>query len=189
MLRLSQTMCHRVLRAALLSKSRKKRPKSFSVRLSPTTPSTLPVGDVEGGDQALSAVAGVLDLPPLDLARHHRQSRRDALQRLNAGHLVDGNGATSVIGAGCSLIDLADVGALAVESGIGLRGQPVTEAMGFEVGLFFKKRPTERCEMLGPTPRRIASAAISRSLQWLIRRPLSHVVSQLIATSAEMVCG
>jgi hypothetical protein len=108
---------------------------------------------------------------------------------LNAGHLVDGNGAMSVIGAGCSLIDLADVGALAVESGIGLLGQPVTEAMGFEVGLFFKKRPTERCEMLGTTPRRIASAAISRWLQWLIGRSLSDGFSQVIATSAQICWG
>ena len=40
--------------------------------------------------------------------------------------------------------------------------------MGLEVGLFFKKRPTERCEMLGTRPRRMASSAISRWLQWLI---------------------
>ena len=33
-----------------------------------------------------------------------------------------------------------------------------------------KKRPTERCEMLGTRPRRIASSAISRWLQWLIGR-------------------
>ena len=30
-------------------------------------------GDVEGGDQGLSAMAAVLELAPLDLARHHRQ--------------------------------------------------------------------------------------------------------------------
>jgi len=102
-------------------------------------------GDVEGGDQGLSAMAAVLELAPLDLARHHRQPRRDALQRLNAGHLVDGNRAMGVVGAGRSLVNLADVGALGIEGGIGLRGQPVTDAMRFEVGLFFKKRPTERC--------------------------------------------
>jgi hypothetical protein len=33
-------------------------------------------------------VAPVLELAPLDLVRHHRQPRRDALQGLNAGHLV-----------------------------------------------------------------------------------------------------
>src|SRR5580693_6691707 len=42
-LRLSQTMSHRVLAAALLSKLSRKRAKSCSVRLSPTTPATLPL--------------------------------------------------------------------------------------------------------------------------------------------------
>ena len=122
-------------------------------------------GDVEGGDQGLSAVAAVLELTPLDLARHHRQPWRDALQRLNAGHLVDRNRAMGVVGPGRSLVNLADVGALGIEGGIGLRGQPGPDAMWFEVGLFFKKRPTERCEMLGTKPRRMASSAISRWLQ------------------------
>ena len=53
--------------------------------------------------------------------------------------------------------------------------------MRFEVGLFFKNRPTERCEMLGTRPRRIASSAISRWLQWLIGRSLSDGFSQVIA--------
>ena len=91
-------------------------------------------------------------------------------KRFNAGHLVDGNRATGVVDAGRSLVNLADVGALGIEGGIGLRGQPVTDAMWFEVGLFFKKRPTERCEMRGTRPRRMASSAISRWLQWLIGR-------------------
>ena len=117
-------------------------------------------GNIEGGDQGLSAVAAVLELTPLDLARHHRQPRCDALQGLDAGHLVDGDRAMGVIGGGRSLVNCADIRALGVEGGIGLRGQPVTDAMRFEVGLFFKKRPTERCEMLGISPRRIASPAI-----------------------------
>jgi hypothetical protein len=82
-------------------------------------------------------MAAILELTPFDLARHHRQPRRDALQCLNAGHLVDRNRAMGVIGAGCSLVDLADVGAFGIEGGIRLRGQPVTEAMWLEVGLFF----------------------------------------------------
>ena len=146
-------------------------------------------GDVESGDQGLSAMAAVLELAPLDLARHHRQPRRDALQRLNAGHLVDGDRAMGVIGAGRSLVNLADVGALGIEGGIGLRGQPVTDAMWLEVGLFFKKRPTERCEMLGTRPRRMASSAISRWLQWLIGRSLSDGFSQVIATTAQICSG
>src|SRR6266849_5150810 len=140
-------------------------------------------GDVEGGDQGLSAMAAVLELTPLDLARHH------PLQRLNAGHLVDGNRAMGVVGAGRSLVNLADVGALGIEGGIGLRGQPVTDAMWFEVGLFFKKRPTERCEMLGTRPRRMASSAISRWLQWLMGRSLSDGFSQVIAITAQICSG
>ena len=45
--------------------------------------------------------------------------------------------------------------------------------MRLEVGLFFKKRPTERCEMFGTMPRRMASSAISRWLHWLMGRSLS----------------
>src|ERR1700682_3209942 len=146
-------------------------------------------GNVECGDQGLNAVAAVLELTPLDLARHHRQPRRDALQGLDAGHLVDRDRAMGVVAGGRSLVNRADVRALGVESGIGLRGQPITEAMGFEVGLFFKKRPTERCEMLGTRLRRMASAAISRWLQWLIGRSLSDGFSQVIATTAQICWG
>ena len=43
MLRLSQTISHRVLAAALLSKVSRNRAKSCSVRVSPITPVTLPI--------------------------------------------------------------------------------------------------------------------------------------------------
>ena len=189
MLRLSQTMSQRVLGATPLSKLAE---KPCEVLLRPGVADhafDLAGGDIEGGDQGLSAMAAVLELTPLDLARLHRQARRDALQRLNAGHLVDGNRATGVVGGGRSLVNRADVGALGVEGGIGLRGQPVTDAMRFEVGLFFKKRPTERCEMLGTKPRRMASSAISRWLQWLIGRSLSDGFSQVIAITAQICSG
>jgi hypothetical protein len=95
-----------------------------------------------------------------------------------------------LIGAGgCSLLHLTDIGALGIKGGIGLWGQPVTDAMRLEVGLFFKKRPTERCEMLGTRPRRIASSAISRWLQWLIGRSLSAGFSQVIAINAQICSG
>jgi hypothetical protein len=94
-----------------------------------------------------------------------------------------------VIGAGCSLVNLTDVSALCIEGRIGLWGQPVTDAMRLEVGLFFKKRPTERCEMFGTRPRRIASSAISRWLQWLIGRSLSDGFSQVIAMTAQICSG
>src|ERR1700724_661925 len=56
--------------------------------------------DIESGDQGLRAVAAILELAPLDLAGLHWQSRRGALQGLNAGHLVDRGGAMALIGAG-----------------------------------------------------------------------------------------
>src|ERR1700726_2611613 len=145
--------------------------------------------DIETGDQGLRAVAAILEFAPLDLARLHRQPRRDALQRLNAGHLVDRDCAMALVGAGCGLVNLTDVGAFGVKGRIGFWRQPVTKAMRFEVGLFFKKRPTERCDMLGTWPRRMASSAISRWLQWLIGRSLSDGFSQVIATIAQICSG
>jgi hypothetical protein len=67
--------------------------------------------------------------------------------------------------------------------------QPVTKAVRFKVGLFFKKRPTECCEMFETRPRRIASSAISRWLQWLIGRSLSDGFSQVIAITAQTCSG
>src|ERR1700683_2608806 len=146
-------------------------------------------GDIETGDQGLRAVAAIFELAALDLARLHRQSRRGALQGLNAGHLVDRYRAMAVIGTGCGLVNLADVSAFGVKGRIGFRRQPIKKAMRCEVGLFFKKRPTERCEMLGTRPRRIASSAISRWLQWLIGRSLSDGLSQVIAITAQICSG
>src|SRR5271170_451349 len=146
-------------------------------------------GDIKTGDQGLSAVAAIFELASLDFARLHRQSRRGALQGLNASHLVDRYRAMSVVGTGRGLINLADVGAFGVKGRIGFRRQPITKAMRFEVGLFFKKRPTERCEMPGTRPRRIASSAISRWLQWLIGRSLSDGLSQVIAITAQICSG
>jgi hypothetical protein len=79
----------------------------------------------------------------------------------------------ALVGVRCGLVNLTDVGAFGVKGRIGFWRQPVTKAMRFKVGLFFKKRPTERCEMFETKPRRIASSAISRWLQWLIGRSLS----------------
>src|ERR1700732_2027113 len=145
--------------------------------------------DIESRDQGLRAVAAILELAPLDLARLHWQSRRGALQGLNAGHFVDRERAMALLGAGCGLVNLTDVGAFGVKGRIGFWRQPVTKAMRFEVGLFFKKRPTERCEMFETRPRRIASSAISRWLQWLIGRSLSHGFSQVIAIPAQICSG
>src|SRR5215467_9961185 len=146
-------------------------------------------GDIEGRNQGLSAVAAILELTSLDLAGRHRQSRRDAFEGLDAGHLVDRDGAMGVIGSGRGFVDRTDVRALGIEGGIRLRGQPVADAMWLEVGFFFKKRPTERCEMFGTRPRRMASSAISRWLQWLMGLSLSDGLSHVIATRAQICSG
>src|ERR1700716_121216 len=157
MLRLSQTISHRVLAAALAQQGVE---KTCKVLLGPGVadhPGDFADRDIETGDQGLRAVAAILEFARLDLARLHRQPRRDALQRLNAGHLVDRDCPMALVGAGCGLVNLTDVGAFGVKGRIGFWRQPVTKAMRFEVGLFFKKRPTERCEMFETRPRRIAS--------------------------------
>src|SRR3977135_1104998 len=59
----------------------------------------------------------------------------------------------------------------------------------FHEEAFFKKRPTERCEIFETRPRRIASSAISRWLQWLIGRSLSDGFSQVIAITAQICPG
>jgi hypothetical protein len=112
-------------------------------------------GNIERGDQGFGAVPDILELPPFDVPWLYRQVRGGAFQRLDAGHLVDRNSLHALPGGGGRgrLIHRADVGALAVEVRIRLRGQPVTVAVRLEVGLFFKKRPTEPCEMLVTMPR------------------------------------
>jgi hypothetical protein len=152
-------------------------------------PFDLAGGNVEGSDQGLSAVASVLELTSLDPAWYHRQTWSDALQGLNAGHLVDGDDAMAVLRTRRSPVDRANVGTFGVEARIGLGGQPVTDAMRLEVGFFFKKRPTERCEMHENSPRLIASSAISRWVQWLIGRSLSDGFSQVIAINAQICSG
>jgi hypothetical protein len=99
-------------------------------------------------------VPGILEFAPFGVSRLHRQAWCGAFQCLDTGHLVDRNGLHALFGgAGGRLINRADVGALGVELGIGLWGQPVTAAMRLEIGLFFLKRPTEPCEMLSTMPR------------------------------------
>ena len=99
-------------------------------------------------------MADIFELPPFDVAGLHRQAWGGAFQRLNTSHLVDRNGLHALFGGGGGgLIHRADVGALRVELGIRLGRQPVTVAMRLEIGLFFKNRPTEPCEMFLTMPR------------------------------------
>jgi hypothetical protein len=55
-------------------------------------------GDVEGGDQHLSAVSTIFEFVPFDLARHHGQVRRNPFRGQNANLLVDGDDAMVLIG-------------------------------------------------------------------------------------------
>jgi len=96
----------------------------------------------------------ILELAPLDMPRLHRQGRGGTLQRLNAGHLVDRHGVHVLLGGRrCRLVDGADIGALGVEFRVRLGRQPIAVAMRLEVRSFFKKRPTEPCEILLTMPR------------------------------------
>lgn len=108
----------------------------------------------------------VLELASLDVPGLHRQARGGTFQRLDAGHLVDRNGLhTLLCGGGGRLIHRADIGALRVEVGIRLSCQPVTIEMRLEIGLFFKNRPTEPCEILLTMPRATDCQASSLWLQ------------------------
>ena len=53
-------------------------------------------GDIETGDQGLGTMADVR-FPSFDQARLERQRRGCALERLDAGHLVDRDGANPVV--------------------------------------------------------------------------------------------
>ena len=111
-------------------------------------------------------MADILELAPLDVSRLHRQALGGTFQRLDTGHLVDRNGLHTLLGGGGgSLINRADISALRVEVGIRLGCQPVTVAVRLEISLFFKKRPTEPCEMLLTMPRATDCRASSLWLQ------------------------
>jgi hypothetical protein len=88
------------------------------------------------------------------MPRLHRQGRGGTLQGLNTGHLVDRHGVHVLFDGGRRrLVDRANVGALGVEFGVRPGSQPITAAMRLEVRSFFKKRPTEPCEILLTMPR------------------------------------
>ena len=122
--------------------------------------------DVKRRYQGFCAMADIFELPPFDMPGLHRQAWGGAFQRLDTGHLVDRNGLPALFGGcGGGLIDRADVGTFGVEFRIRLRRQPVTVAMRLEIGLFFKNRPTEPCEMLLTMPRATDCRANSLWLQ------------------------
>ena len=96
----------------------------------------------------------ILELMPLDMSRLHREGRGSTLQRPDAGHFVDRHGVRVLLGGGRRrLVDRANVGAFGIEFRIRLGRQPIAAAMRLEVRSFFKKRPTEPCEILLTMPR------------------------------------
>ena len=110
-------------------------------------------GDIERRDQALGAMPDILELTPFDMPRLHRQGRGGALERLNAGHLVDRHGVHILFGGSPRrLVDGADVGALGVEFGVRLRRQPITAAMRLEVRIFLKSARRSHARYSGQCP-------------------------------------
>jgi hypothetical protein len=94
-------------------------------------------GEIERGDEGFRAVPGVLELAPFDVPWLHRQARIGTFQRLDARHLVTRNGLHALFGgARGRLIHRADIGALGVERGIRLGGQPAAAAMWLEMASF-----------------------------------------------------
>ena len=108
---------------------------------------------VEPGDQGLVAVTDILEFPPFDGAWAQGQARRTAFQSLNAGHLVERDGAhpghRRCFGG---VVDRADVGALGVEGRIGCRRQPGAHAMGLEISLPLKNARSSRGRSSRPGP-------------------------------------
>ena len=97
---------------------------------------------IKAGDQGLGAMALILELAPLDPTGAHRQVQGDALQRLDAGSLIDRHRADLLLGSGRRVpIDRADLGALGLELRVGLGVEPHANPMRLEVSVLLKKRP------------------------------------------------
>ncbi len=89
--------------------------------------------DIESGDQGLRAVADIFELAPLHFSGFHGQRGGGALQRLNAGHLIDGNSADALRSRrGRFEIGGANAGAFGFEIRVRLWGQPIADTMGLK---------------------------------------------------------
>src|SRR5262245_44877260 len=140
-------------------------------------------GDVAAQDERAGAVADVLELAPLDLARDERQAGVLTFERLDAGQLVGAHGALAAVGEGGGVVvQGADVSHLGVELLVGgRRRQPVPDPVRLEVPLF-RRRAAWRGEIVSTMPRRTISAANSVVLHWLTGRPDALGASQANAT-------
>jgi hypothetical protein len=79
------------------------------------------VGNIERGDQGFRAIPDVLELPPFDVSKLHRQTLGSTCQRLNTDHLVDRDSLHALLGGGGGggcLMHRTDIGTLGVEVGI-----------------------------------------------------------------------
>ena len=75
----------------------------------PDRATDLASGDVERADQGFRAMPDILELPPFDVSRLHRQVLGGTFQRLDAGHLVDRDGLHALLGgSGGRLIHRAE---------------------------------------------------------------------------------
>jgi hypothetical protein len=89
--------------------------------------------NIEGGDQGLRAVPDILELAPLHFPRLHGQRGRGAFQRLNTGHLIDGNGANTFLSRGRRFeIGGTNSGALGLKIRVRLGGKPIADTMGLK---------------------------------------------------------
>ena len=86
--------------------------------------------DVKCGDQSLRAVTDIFKLAPFNLPRQHRQQWRSALQRLHAGHFVNGNRMHTFSGRSRRLsVCRANLGALCLELRVGFGREPIADEM------------------------------------------------------------
>jgi hypothetical protein len=97
----------------------------------------LPGNHIEIDDEGAGSMADILMLTTDDLADPHRKPRMFALQGLNPRYLISGEGAFASGGSfGCPFIGLTHRADARLALRIVRRGQPVTDAMRFEIGFF-----------------------------------------------------
>ena len=81
----------------------------------------------------MRAVADIFELAPLDLPRLHGQRGGGTLQRLNARHLINGNGAHAFLSRGRRFeIGGANARTFGFEIRVRLASQPIADTVGLK---------------------------------------------------------